>query len=118
MKRSKMLLIAAILGSLYLVYLVSYFMGGMDTTSSAEALGAGLATAVVMPHMVCVAVAVVFNWIGWSMRARWGALVAGILYAVAMVLMFLYAMFVVIQMVLCFVAFAKMKPKPVAQEQN
>ena len=38
-----------------------------------------------------------------------GALVAGILYAVAILCMFLYAMFVLLEMIFCFVAFAKMK---------
>ena len=109
MKRSKLLLAAAILGTLYFVYLIVYFTGGMLSSDSTEALGAGLATALVTPHMICTGIAVLFNWIGWILKARWAALVAGILYAVAMVCMFLYAAFVVLQMIFCFVAFAKMK---------
>lgn len=117
MKRNKLLLIAAILGSLYLIYLISYFVGGMASASGGEEVVAGgLATAIVLPHMLCVGIAVIFNWIGWALKARWGALVAGILYAVSILLMFLYGLFVVAQMVLCFVAFAKMKPEqPSAQ---
>jgi len=119
MKRSKSLLIAAILGTAYLVYLVSYFGKGLTSspTDSAQFIGAGLAAALVMPHMVCVGVAVIFNWIGWAMKARWAALVAGILYAVSMVLMFLYALFVVVQMILCFVSFARTKQKEIVQVQ-
>ena len=110
MKKSKLLLVAGILGVAYLVYLISYFVGGMASAGDDIELAAGgLAAAIVMPHMVCVALAVVFNWLGWTLNAPWGALVAGILYAVSMVLMFLYAMFVVVQMILCFIAFAKMK---------
>lgn len=112
MKRSKLLLVAGILGTLYLVYLITYFAGGLASSSSnTEVIAGGIATAVVMPHMVCVGIAVIFNWLGWAMKARWAALVAGILYAVSMVCMFIYAMFVVVQMILCFVAFAKMKKK-------
>ena len=37
------------------------------------------------------------------------ALTAGILYAVAMVLFPVYFFFVIVQMILCFVAFAKMR---------
>lgn len=110
MKRSKLLLASGIIGALYLIYLITYFTGGIvSSDGAAEAIGAGIATALVMPHMVCVGVAVLFNWIGWGLKARWGALVAGIMYAVSMVCMFIYAMFVLLEMVFCFVAFAKMK---------
>lgn len=117
MKRSKLLLVAAVLSTLYTVYLVTYFGGAMNgSESSAAALGAGLATALVAPHMVVVAIATVFNWIAWALRARWAALTAGILYAVGMVVMFMYAIFVILQTIFCFVAFAKMKTPPKAKE--
>lgn len=110
MKKSKLLLVSGLLGTAYLIYLVCYFVGGMASAGdNIELAAGGLATAIVMPHMVCVALAVAFNWLGWFLNAPWGALVAGILYAVSMVLMFLYALFVVVQMVLCFIAYAKMK---------
>ena len=111
MKRSKLLLAAGILGGAYLIYLISYFTGSVATSEGAEAIGAGIAAALVMPHMVCVAIAVIFNWLGWALKARWAALVAGIMYAVSMLCMFLYAFFVLLQMIFCFVAFAKMKVK-------
>ena len=53
----------------------------------------------------------VFNWLGWALKARWGALVAGILYAVSIVFMFLYTPFVILELVFCFVAFGQMKKK-------
>ena len=111
MKRSKLLLASAILGTLYMIYLIVYFTGGIASSEGTGAIGAGIAAALVTPHAVCVGVAVVFNWLGWALKARWAALVAGIMYAVSMVCMFMYAMFVVIEMVFCFVAFAKMKHK-------
>ncbi len=110
MKKSKLLLIAAIIGSLYVVYLISYFTGvNSDAATSSESLGAALATALVAPHMVITGIAVIFNWLGFCLKARWAALTAGILYAVAMVVFVAYFMFVIIEMVLCFIAFAKMK---------
>jgi hypothetical protein len=45
------------------------------------------------------------------MGKRAFALVAGILYAVAMVLFLAYFFFVLAQMILCFVAYAKMPKK-------
>ena len=112
MKRKKLLLVAAILSTAYVIYLISYFSGAVSSTSGMESLGAGLASAIVAPHMVCVGIGAVFNWLAWAMRLRWAALVAGILYAVSMVLMFLYALFVLLQMIFCFVSFATMKKKP------
>lgn len=108
-KKSKLLLVSGILGTLYLIYLITYFMGGMATDDQTQAIAGGLATMLVMPHMLCVGVAVIFTWIGWALRARWGALVAGILYSVSILAMFLYAPFVIIQLILSFVGFAKIK---------
>ena len=45
----------------YLVDTLTYFTNGVVSTDGAEAIGAGLAAALVMPHMVCVAIAVIFN---------------------------------------------------------
>lgn len=110
MKKSKLLLIAGILGTAYAIYLVSYFLNvNGASTSSTEQLGATLATALVMPHMAIVWIAVIFNWLGFFLNARWGALVAGVLYVVAILFFFLYFMFVIVEMILCFVAFGKMK---------
>lgn len=108
MKRSKLLLISAIIGTAYIIYLISYFADAASTN------GAGaIATVLVMPHMAMTGIAVIFNWLGFALKARWAALVAGILYAVAMVLFFAYFMFVIVEMILCFVAYAKMKNQPV-----
>lgn len=111
MKKSKLLLASGVIGSLYLVYLVFYFAGGMSSGDSTDVIAAGIATTLVMPHMLCVGIAVIFNWLGWALKAPWAALVAGIMYAVSIVCMFIYAMFVVLEMIFCFVAYAKMKNK-------
>ena len=116
-----------ILGKLYFSYslifnlnvcvslrLISPVDSGCKSKSSstgAEQIGAGLATALVMPHMAFVWLALIFNWLGYFLKLRWAALVAGILYAVAMLAFFIYFMFVIVEMILCFVAFAKMGKK-------
>ena len=109
MKRSKCLLISAILGTLYLVYIINYFVNGVASTSGSEQIGVGLATALVAPHMFLLAIAVLFNWIGWIARARWAALTGGILYCVSGFLFLLYVFFEIPSIVLSFVGFAKMK---------
>lgn len=108
-KRNVLLLVAAILGSAYLIYLVSYMAAApVSTGNSAADAGTAIAMMMIMPHAALTGLAVVFNWIGWGLNKRWAALTAGILYAVAIVMMFMYFMFVVVEMVLCFVAFAQL----------
>lgn len=110
MKRSKLLLISGILSTAYLMYILSYFFGGIFSSSNeVEAVSMGLASILVMPHMLFVGLGVLFNWIGWSMRKRWAALVSGILYTVSIFFMIIYIPFVIIQVILCFIAFSKMK---------
>ena len=109
MKKSKLLLSSGILGSLYVIYLISYFLGSTISTDGAEAVGGAIAAVLVAPHMLLVGLAVIFTWIGWAMSKRWAALVSGILYSVSILAMPLYALFVVIQLIFSFVAYAKMK---------
>lgn len=110
MKKSKLLLASAILGTAYLAYIVYYFFSNVAAApDTAEAIGAGIATALVAPHMFILMIAVIFNWIGWAAKATWGALVGGILYCVAAFFFLLYTPFVLLQIIFSFVAFAKMK---------
>ena len=109
-KLSKCLLISFILGVLYLIYSATYWSGAAGSgASTPEQIGSGLATAIVMPHLVFTALAVIFNALGLFMRKRGFALTGTILYTVALVLFPVYFMFVVIQMILSYVGFAKMK---------
>lgn len=111
-KKSKLALVSFVLGVLYVLMLVYYFYidqaGAVDTT---DVIGAGIAAAMVTPHLVVTAVAVIFNGLGYFLNNRNFVLVGAILYAVAMVLFFIYFMFVIIQMILSFVAFSKMPKK-------
>lgn len=109
-KKSVLLLISAILGVLYAIYIVVYFAGaGAGAANSAEAVGIGIASVLVMPHMICAILAAIFNVLGWAMNKRAFALTGAILYAVAAVLFPIYALFVLVQMILSFVGFAKLK---------
>lgn len=111
MKRSKLLFISGILGTLYLIYLILYFAGGLESPfrNNMEEIAA----AAVIPHMICVGAAVLFNWIGcwigWTKKARWAALFAGIFYTAALLCLVIHALFVAVQIILCFAAFAKGK---------
>ena len=62
-----------------------------------------------MPHMICAVLAAIFNVLGWAQNHRGFALTGAILYAVAAAVFPLYAMFTLVQMILSFVGFAKLK---------
>lgn len=112
-KKSIPLLISWIIGSAYAVYLLAYFgstIGG--STDTAEAVGASIAAALVTPHIICVCLAVIFNILSWAANIRWAALCGGILYSVALILFLPYFLFVVAEIVLFFIGFAKMKKNP------
>jgi len=98
---------SAILGSLYLIYIVYYFFNEVGTTQGAEQMGAALATTVVLPHIVLLALAVIMNWVGFFMNVKWGAISAGVLYSVSGVIFLLYIIFVIPMIILSFVGVSK-----------
>lgn len=109
-KKSKLLLAAAIISTIYIIYLINYISGIFDTSeSTAETVGMAIGAAMITPHAVLVGIGTVFNWLGWALKARWAALVAGILYSISIVCMFIYTFFVILQTIFCFVAFGRMK---------
>lgn len=114
MKKSKLLLVSSILSSIYLLYLIYHFIGGiLESTETTSIIAGSVATFIVAPHMLFVALSLLFNWIGWAMNLRWAALVSGILYVISIILMFIYTPFVIIQMILSFVAYSRMMKKDV-----
>lgn len=123
-KRSRILLLAAIIGIALCCYTWSYISDTSSQVMNTEAtdfaeigeqMGTMIALSAIMPHQYLATLGTFFAVLGWCMNARWSALVAGIIYSVAAALVMSWAPFVLVQMVLCYVAFAKMK-KPVATE--
>lgn len=108
-KMSKLLLISLVIGVLYLVYSVSYWGGANTVTETSAQIGAGIATVLVMPHLIFTALAVLFNALGLFLKKRGFALTGAILYTVALVLFPMYFMFVIVEMIFSYIAFAKMK---------
>lgn len=109
-KISKLLLISFIIGVIYLIYSFFYWSSAAGSGSNAaEQIGSGIAAALVMPHLIATVVAVVFNGLGVFMRKRGFALTGAILYTVAIVLFPMYFMFVIIEAILSYIGFAKMK---------
>jgi hypothetical protein len=108
-KHSKALLIGAILGTAYSIYLILYFSGAIGGSEGAEQAGAVIAAALVTPHMILVVLATIFNWVSYFTNKRGLALTAGILYSVSGVLFLIYILFVVPSLVLSFVGYANLK---------
>ena len=97
-----LLIIALILTALYLRYSFDYWLA--DDTP-------GLASLLVMPHILCALVGFLINIIGAIIPRRALALAAAILYTISGVAMLLYIVFIAIQAALCYVAFAVMRTK-------
>ena len=109
-KRSVFLLVSGIIGLAYLIYIISHFFGSIvGADDMATAIGSSLATALVTPHIMLVALAVIFNWIGYLANKSWAALTGGILYVVGGVLFILYIIFVIPSIVLSFIGTSKLK---------
>ncbi len=107
--RSKILFVSAVLGTLYSIYVISYFAGGiMGAKDAVEGLGASIATALVTPHMICVTVATIFSWLAFFMNLNWAAIASGILYVVGGIVFLAYILFVVPMIVLSFVGVSKL----------
>lgn len=111
-KINKCLLIAFIIGILYLIYSLFYWSGAASSsTSSAEQLGAGIATVLVMPHLFMTALAVLFNALGLFLKGKGFALTGAILYTIAILLFPVYFMFVILEAILSYIGFATMPKK-------
>ena len=110
-------LISLVITALYLLYLMSYLSSTYAEATADiqtwEGLGTAIGTAIgiqlAAPHMIIVFIAFIFNIVTAITRKGWAALTSGILYAVSILLMPIWFIFVTIQTVLCFVQFAKIK---------
>ena len=102
-KRSLMLLMAVVLATVYLVYIVSYFMKDADTTAGS------LAAMLVLPHIVILLFGVVFGWIGYLVRKTALSLTAAILYSVSAAVFMMYALFLLPSIVFGFLGWGKQK---------
>jgi len=108
--RSKVLLISGILGAIYTIYLIVHFLGGtMRAEDGAELIGGAIATALVAPHMILVALGSIFNLLAFFLKKSGFAITSGILYSVSGIAFLLYIFFVIPMIILSFVGVAMIK---------
>lgn len=116
-KRSILLLIALIVAIIYISMQFGNYSEGLKTvsadTTTAEETGAALGTAIgmtiLLPHLILVILGAIFNAVAWLGKFRWAALTAAILYTVGGVLGLVNIVFMIIPMVLCYIAYGKSK---------
>jgi len=97
--RSRALFISAVLGALYSVYIIGYFMGAGNLTGASQA-GVVIAKALVLPHVVLVVISTIVNFIAFFTSAKWFAVATVVLYLVAGVLFMTYFVFLLPMVVL------------------
>lgn len=116
--RNTLLLIALIIGVIYVIAQIANISSASNAVStanpeSAEELGTAIGTAIgvglLMPHIILTVIGVIFNAVAWFMSAKWASLTAAILYVVGGVLGFSNLIFLLPSLILCFVAYSKMK---------
>lgn len=110
-KISKCAIIAAILATIYLIFIIFSFSYSLSnsTSNDAEFLGNMLAVGLLTPHIILVCIGIVFNWIGVSTKKSWAILVGAILYSTSALIFLLYATFVLPSMILAFIGYSKQK---------
>lgn len=97
--RSKVAFAAALLGTLYTLYLLVYFTGGDDSSAVAFAL--------VLPHIICNLLATIFAWIGFNKNHK-GMMIASLVFFIIAIFAFmLYFLFDLPMVILSAVAIAK-----------
>ncbi len=99
-KFSWCLLISFLLGMAYLIYSAIYWTNAASTN-----IGGTIAVSLVYPHLICLFLAVVLNFLSVLLRNTWVTMTAAILYTITIFLFPLYWMFVTIEAILCWVEF-------------
>lgn len=101
--RSKVLFVCALLATIYIIYLISYFGNSMDKVEGA------IATALVTPHIFVIGIGTTFSWVGFIFRKSWAALTGAILYCAGALLFIMYAFYCIPMIVLGFIGYTKQK---------
>lgn len=110
MKKSNFLLISGIIGIIYIFFLILNFsIIPLYSENFSDNILNWVYKIILIPHILFIQAAIIFTWIGYFLNLKWCALVSGILYSMSTLLKFTHFPFLLIQIILCFVAFSKMK---------
>lgn len=112
-RRCLLLLITAVLGLAYVVYLIVYFSGistaiPADDVAGFTQLAAAFALRLVLPHIIAAGLAALLLLAGWWVNNKWLALAGALAYLAAILLFSLYWIFALPLMILSLAAFTVM----------
>lgn len=110
-KKDVCLLISFILGVVYLIVislgmLVMSARAGIVDQYRGTIIGAGII--MLIPHYLCVFLAIIFNGLGYFLNKKGFALTGAIFYTVSIICMPLYILFVLAQTILSYVGYARL----------
>ena len=111
MKKSKTLLLAAIIGTIFFFFTMSNINDLMISSmgrSMSYKFGTLMSFAITLPSFIASGFATIFAWIGFGTNKKGFALASGILYAIAIVFMISWFIAYIIQMIFAFIAYGTM----------
>lgn len=111
MKKSILLLINSILGSLYFIMITIVLSGINAPIGTSSALVAGLTQLIIGPHVFLVLFAVIFGWLGFFMNKTGFSLTSAILYCVAAGAFLPSVFYQTPLIIIGFIAYSKIKKK-------
>lgn len=111
MKKSKLSLIAMILGIISSVFMLSVLFSSSGSADEAVQLGESIGKAIVLPSVICVVIAAILNIIGYFGSNRIVTLISAIFYVLGLILMPLWGFICIPSIILQFVAFSKMNKR-------
>lgn len=88
-----------------LIQMLDLSLGNIDSTE----LYTSLSLFQFFPHVLCSTLGTLFNGIALFLHKRWAALAAAIFYTIAIAILPLFFLFIIVQMILTYIAFAKME---------
>lgn len=121
MKRSKLSLVAMILGAIGVLIMSTAVLGSDVSGETAESVGTMIGLGIVMPSVITSIVGFILNVIGYFTKNRTMTLISAIFYTLGLILMPLWGFVVIPSMILQYIAFAKMKktePKVIYVEKQ
>lgn len=121
-KRSKILLASGIIGTIYSLLLIRFFLAyfsvGIISDVDVEKAVSALAVIIVIPHMVLFVLATIFNWVSYIKNKRGFALSSGILYLVSLIVFPMDFIFVVPSTILSFIGYFSLKKINNSKQEN
>lgn len=99
--KSKIAFAAALLGTLYTLYLLVYFAGGSDES------GGTIAFAIIMPHFICNLLASIFAWFGFKGNKKGMMIASLVFFVLAIFTFFIYFAFDLPMVILSAIAISK-----------